>query len=608
MSASYGEQIGQAMRTSGTDNARNAESGQPTRNHSGQITDPSGLPGLEIALIGDALEAARIAVYEWDIGSDRIRWSANAGEVLRTDGALDPISTGRAFARLVNADAGCSRYDAVMASTETDKGAGVLFRCEYALDAAGSDEAFWVEDCGRWFVGANGKPARVVGTVRDISARKARERQLAYLASFDELTGNVNRAKLRETLSETIAYCERYDHPAAFMLAGIDNLAMINDAYGFDVADQVIVAVSRRLKSQLRQTDHLGRAAGNKFGIILTRCGADEMARTAERLMQTVRDNVIATDAGPVSASISIGCVALPVFARSATEALARAEETLDAAKTARKGSYRIYKLSEHRESRRKRNIQLADQIVSALDENRLKLAFQPIVSARTGEHAMHECLLRMVRPDGEVVSAGEFIPVAEQLGLVRLIDRRVLELAVQTLCDYPDARLAINVSGMTAIDRSWIDSMTGYLREHMDIAPRLMVEITETVALHELEESERFVRALRDMGCQVAIDDFGAGYTSFRNLKALEVDMVKIDGSFVKGLVRSRDDQLFVQTLVHLAKNFNLPVVAEWVSNEDEVTLLRAYGVEYLQGFYLGEPTIEAPWAQAEAAPQAIA
>ncbi len=554
-----------------------------------------------------ALGLAGIAIYEWNIATDTLMWSGAVHRVFGVDAvqvntAYD-FSSGRGYARHVDPEAGVSRYDTVMTSDKTDRGEGVNFSCEYVVVPPGSDEAVWVEDTGAWFVGDNGRPGRVVGTVRNITARKHRERHLTYLASFDELTGNINRTKLRETLSQTIAYCERFDRASAFMMAGIDNLAMINDAYGFDVADQVIVAVSRRLKEQLRQSDTLGRVAGNKFGVVLANCGEDEMAYTAERLMRAVRETVIETGSGPVSASVSIGCVALPRCARNATEALARAEETLDAAKSTRRGAYTIYQLSEQRESSRRRNIQLADQIVAALNEDRMKLAYQPIVSAKTGQADLHECLLRMVKPDGEVVSAGAFISVAEKLGLVRLIDHRVLELTVRTLTENPDVHLAMNVSGMTAVDRSWLESMTGYVRDHIDIAPRLIVEITETVALHELEESARFVRELRDLGCRVAIDDFGAGYTSFRNLKALDVDMVKIDGSFVKGLVRSRDDQLFVQTLVHLAKNFGLPVVAEWVGNEDEVTLLRAYGVEYLQGFYLGEPTMAPVWGNAAAA-----
>jgi len=548
-----------------------------------------------------AMSAAGITAYEWNIETDAIAWSGSIDTVVSGSGsaprrALD-FDNGRSYARLVDPDAGVSRYDAVMMSDKTDRGDGVPVECEYAITLPGQDDSLWIEDVGTWFVGSNGRPGRVVGTVRNITTRKTEEQRLARLAHFDELTGHVNRARLRDLLSQTVAFSERFDRDAAFMMAGIDNLALINDAYGFDVADQVIVAVARRLKTQLRQSDTLGRVAGNKFGIILNNCGEAEMAYTAERLMQAVRETVIDTGSGPVSASVSIGCVAIPRCARSAGEALARSEEVLDSAKSTRRGAYAIYQLSEQLESRRRRNVELADQIVAALNEDRLCLAYQPIISSKTGEADLFECLLRMRRLDGEVVSAGEFIPVAEKLGLVRLVDQRVLDMAIKTLEDYPQAQLAINVSGMTAMDGTWLQSITKYVGDRPDLASRLIVEITETVALHELEESAKFVHALRDLGCRVAIDDFGAGYTSFRNLKALDVDMVKIDGSFIKGLVRSRDDQLFVQTLVHLAKNFNLPVVAEWVGNEDEVTLLRAYGVDYLQGFFLGEPTLELPW-----------
>lgn len=560
-------------------------------------------PALEAAGHRRALGAAGIAIYEWDIASDVITWDDTLDGVFTLSGdrdaALRHLATGRSYARLIDPDSGLTRYDAVMSSDKIDRGDGVVFESEYALQLPDSTEAVWVQDAGVWFAGDNGRPGRVMGTVRNVTAHKNETRRLTYLASYDELTGDVNRARLREMLSQTIAYGERFDRTSAFLMAGIDNLAMINEAYGFDVADQVIVAVSRRLREQLRQSDILGRVAGNKFGVILQHCEEERIVNTAERLMECVRDKVIDTGSGPVSASLSIGCVTIPRCAHTATEALSRAEETLDAAKSTRHGGYSLYQLSEHRESSRKRNIQLADQIVAALKEDRLLLAYQPIVSAKTGEADLHEALLRMQRPNGEIVSAGEFIPVAEKLGLARLIDHRVLELAVRTLNTYPEAHLAINVSGMTAVDRTWIDAMAGFVAERPGIAARLVVEITETVALHELEESARFVHDLRQLGCRVAIDDFGAGYTSFRNLKALDVDMVKIDGSFVKGLVRNRDDQLFVQTLVHLAKNFNLPVVAEWVGNEDEVTLLRAYGVEYLQGFFLGEPALEAPWGR---------
>jgi EAL domain-containing protein (putative c-di-GMP-specific phosphodiesterase class I) len=236
---------------------------------------------------------------------------------------------------------------------------------------------------------------------------------------------------------------------------------------------------------------------------------------------------------------------------------------------------------------------------MAALKEQRLVLAYQPIVGARSRNPEHYECLLRLQRKDGTIAPAGEFIPAAETLGLVRLLDRRVLEIAVADLYRHQNIRLSINVSGTTAGDQSWLQSFINYVRENREVAERMTVELTETAALQAFEENARFVTRLRDMGCRVAIDDFGAGYTSFRNLHNLRVDMVKIDGAYVKNLSGSPDNQLFVRTLVHLAKNFRLETVAEWVGSEEDAKLLAGFGVDYFQGYYFGEPNISPAWAK---------
>jgi EAL domain-containing protein (putative c-di-GMP-specific phosphodiesterase class I) len=174
-----------------------------------------------------------------------------------------------------------------------------------------------------------------------------------------------------------------------------------------------------------------------------------------------------------------------------------------------------------------------------------------------------------------------------------------VLELTIDSLSRNRGACLTLNVSGMTASDRPSLESFVSYIEAHKDVAPRLVVELTETAALIDIEESMRFVSRIRALGARVAIDDFGAGYTSFRNLQSLKVDMVKVDGSFVKGLAESRDNQIFVSTLVTLAKNFNLSTVAEWVGNEEEADILRGFGVDYFQGMYFGKPDVVEPWSK---------
>jgi diguanylate cyclase (GGDEF)-like protein len=382
------------------------------------------------------------------------------------------------------------------------------------------------------------------------------------------------------------------------VVAAIDKLAVINESYGFDVADEVILAVGQRLAHALRATDVIGRTAGNKFGVILGECGEREMALVTERLQAAVRGDVIDTRAGVVSTTISVGAVWLPENAGTSQEAMLRAEEALERAKRTGRNGFSVFAKSVQQESVRRRLIAIGDEVTAALHEHRLLLAYQPIVDAISRKPEHYECLLRMARKDGTIATAGEFIPATETLGLVRLVDRRALEMAVAQLYAHRDIRLAINVSGTTASDQSWLQSFIAYVRENREVAERMTVELTETSALQAFEESAGFVTQLRDVGCRVAIDDFGAGYTSFRNLHNLRVDMVKIDGAYVKNLSASPDNQLFVRTLVDLAKNFKLETVAEWVGSEEDAQLLAGFGVDYFQGYYFGEPDLAPSWA----------
>ncbi len=171
----------------------------------------------------------------------------------------------------------------------------------------------------------------------------------------------------------------------------------------------------------------------------------------------------------------------------------------------------------------------------------------------------------------------------------------------IEDLLKHPDVRLALNVSGMTATEALCLEGYLAHIEANRSVVDRMTIELTETSAIRDMEESVRFLSRLRDLGCQVAIDDFGAGYTSFRNLQALVVDSVKIDGAFIRGLAESQDNRLFVRTLVDLAKNFGLETVAEWVGNAEEAALLRQYGVDYLQGYYIGQPTMVLDTAQVE-------
>ncbi|MGZ6009302.1 MAG: putative bifunctional diguanylate cyclase/phosphodiesterase, partial [Rhizomicrobium sp.] len=440
---------------------------------------------------------------------------------------------------------------------------------------------------------------RLSGLVRVTTEKQRDLQRLTYLATRDELTGHLNRNSLRAELTQTIEKANAEDRTCAFLVASIDRLAMINDGYGFDAGDEVIVAIGERLSRTLRSSDVIGRTAGNKFGVILRNCKEREIAIVGERLRAAVRSSVVDTRCGKVSATCSVGAVWLPSGAASSQQAMLRAEESLERARSAGRDGFTVYEKSPQREGARLRMMAIADEVMSALDDNRLLLAYQPIIDAADRKIVKYEALLRMMRKDGSIATAGYFVPAAEQLGIVGLIDRRAVEMAVTTLRANPGVKLGVNVSGTAAGNPAWLNSFVDFVRANNDVASRLNVELTETAALNHFEENAQFVSQLREMGCTVAIDDFGAGYTSFRNLQMLHVDMVKIDGSFVKGLSSSPENQVFVRTLVGLAKNFNLNTVAEWVESEEDAQLLHSMGVDYFQGFFFGEPELQPDWAK---------
>ena len=470
---------------------------------------------------------------------------------------------------------------------------GVPYRVQYRFTPFGrrSDKSIWIEDHGRWWPNDEGRPVRARGVIRVINERYWEEQRLLYRSDHDELTGQLNRIRLTEALGAVLSRTQRTRQPAAFMIAAVNNLSLINDTFGFDVGDEVISAVARVIKEKMRGGDTVGRYSSNKFGIILHDCGPGAMRVAAERFMKAVRDSSIRSSACQLSATISIGGVVMPDQASTVNHVLSHALQALDKAKHKRLDCFMAYEPSPTRETARQRNIAIADDVISALDDNRMRLLLQPMVRATDHKPALYECLLRMQRPDGSLVSAGEFIVVAEQLGLSRLVDRRTLELAVGLLRSHPDLHLSLNVSSLTSSDHEWLVALHKLTGGKRQVTERLTIEITETAAIHDLDQSIAFVDTLKELGCRVAIDDFGAGYTSFKNLKLLNVDMVKIDGAFVKDICRDASDQVFIRTMVELAGTFGMETVAEWVGDAETVEFLTRSGITYLQGFHFGMP-----------------
>lgn len=543
-----------------------------------------------------ALEAVEAVTYHWNITTDTLTWSANAADILGCNPAT--IGSGRGFANLLDPDNITSRYDSVMRTQARDAGNGVPYQIEYLFRPEGrhGGQALWLEDHGKWFAGPDGRPIEAVGAVRRIDDRHKRDQHLSFIGNCDPLTGMMNRGRMAEALGETITVAARELTSCALLIAAINNLPVVNEAYGFEVADEVIVAMGRRLRQVVRTGDAIARYSGSKFGIILNSCSDEDLEVAVERFLSVARDSVIETQKGPVWAMLSVGAISLPQYASDANTAMARAEEALAEALRLPSDGCAVYRPSEKRSTTRALNARCATEIVQCLKTDRFKLAYQPIVCAASGETLMYEALLRMADDHGELIAAAHLVPVAEKLGLVRLIDRAVVQMTIADLYRYPNTALSINVSGTTATDPRWFTQITDIITANPAVASRLTVEITETVALSDIDTTRRFVETLRNIGCSVAIDDFGAGFTSFRNIRDLPVNILKLDGSFCSDLSQNLENQYFLHALVELAQKCKLKTIAEWVEKPADAELLRAWGVDYFQGNLYGAAAMTPP------------
>lgn len=547
-------------------------------------------PGLDLSAI---MQLAGETAFAWDFARDTITWDQHGAALLRVS-QISQIATGAAFQLKIAADSvGLRRKAMVCPKGKEGCRTGISYRCQYRFHPIGRSDAsvLYLEEQGCWWPGDDGRPVFAQGVIREISDKYIHDERLRFRGEHDELTGQLNRATLIDALETAIASTVTSRRPCAFLLAAVNGLDVVNETFGFAAGDEMLAQVAKIIKRHMRAGDQIGRTASNKFGIVINDCGPGTMRIVADRLMAAVRGAPIATSQVKLAATISIGGIGFSDAAMTAEQGMAFALQALERARRRRLDSFVSYEPGPEEEKVRRRNTALANTLISALDEQRMVLELQPLVCARTGKPEHYECLLRMITPDGARVSAGEFMPIAEQLGLSRLIDLRTLELAAGLLNRYPELHIALNVSGLTSSDNDWLVSLHRLTGGSRTVTERLTIEITETAALHDLDQTMVFVDTIKELGCKAAIDDFGVGHTNFRNLKLLNADLVKIDGSFVKNVCQDKGDQVFIKSMVELAKVFNMQTVAEWVGDAATAKFLTDAGIDYLQGYYFSEP-----------------
>jgi diguanylate cyclase (GGDEF)-like protein/PAS domain S-box-containing protein len=453
------------------------------------------------------------------------------------------------------------------------------------------------------------RPQRVGGesvgrvwSFRDITERRRYESDLQHLADHDALTGLFNRRRFEEELDREVALASRYGEPGAALVLDLDNFKYVNDTMGHQAGDQVILNVAGALRKRLRDTDALARLGGDEFAVILPRTDAEAAHRVASQLLHGVRDHDAFAGGRTVRVTTSIGVATFGEEQVTGQEVLATADIAMYEAKNA--GRDRVCALDNTTggAARERARTSWIERIREALEQDRFVLQAQPILNLATDEISQHELLLRMVSETGEIVPPAAFLSTAERFGLVQSIDRWVVQRAIRLMDEQllrgRRLRLEVNISGNSVDDRELLTLIQEELAAASIDPDDLILEITETAVISNMDEARRFAETLSRLGCRFALDDFGTGFGSYYYLKHLPLHYIKIDGDFIRNLAHSPTDQLMVRAMVQVAQGLGMKTVAEFVEDAETVEFLRAYGVDFAQGYHVGRPQpIEELW-----------
>jgi diguanylate cyclase (GGDEF)-like protein len=420
------------------------------------------------------------------------------------------------------------------------------------------------------------------------------EAELRYIADHDSLTGLLDRRRFRAELDQYVSFSARYGGQGAVMIIDIDGLKAVNDSLGHHAGDNLIRQIASILRERVRATDIVARLSGDEFAVLMPQTDTAGAMQLGEDLRAQVAESAAAPDAS--GATISVGITMFGGERDIGSEAvLVAADQAMYRAKEEGRNQIALYEDPGEPQRRRRRAQTTTARIREALTHDRLSLHTQPIRSLASGGIERYELLLRMTGENGELLPAASFIEAAERSGMVQELDRWVVGQALELLAEREQAgepvSLHVNLSGASLTDVSVIEFIERRLDEGDADPARCTFEITETARVSDYQAAAGFADRLTEFGCQVAIDDYGAGFGSFHYLKQIPFDVIKIDGAFVRDMPRSDADQLTVQAIVQIARGLGKTTIAEYVQDDATTQMLREYGVDLAQGFHLGKP-----------------
>lgn len=440
--------------------------------------------------------------------------------------------------------------------------------------------------------------------VQDVTESMKLTVQLEYQASYDELTGLLNRRAFETQLERAWENSREHEKKSFLMFMDLDQFKVVNDTSGHTAGDQLLRAVSEILTDSVRNDDFVGRLGGDEFAIILWECPTEVAKRIAESIRQRIEDFRFHWDVETYRIGVSIGGLPIDPEVGDISELQQLADAACYAAKEA--GRNRVHMVSGEKDSARvhRGQVRWVQRLREAMDSNRFAIYAQPIlpIDESSDERESLEILLRLRDPETrKLIPPGAFLPAAERYGMSVELDKWVVTslfnmLFVHHAFEAVHRKYWINLSGSSVGDRRFAE----FLKDAVSRSPlppgTINFEVTETSVIRNIAEASELISSLREMGCKFALDDFGSGLSSFTYLKNLPVDIVKIDGSFIRDLMQDDTDRIFVKSIIDIAHTLNIKTVAEFVENQETLDAVRELGADYFQGFMTGRPFVFAP------------
>ena len=473
-------------------------------------------------------------------------------------------------------------------------GGDVCFLREGSMLQNRDGSRYEIQDSAAPLKSAEGQVTGAVMVFRDVTTRRAMQKKLRYHATRDALTGLTNRREFENTLLESLD--EEGPENNILCFIDLDRFKVVNDTAGHVAGDALLRECAQVIGRQVREGDVVARLGGDEFGLLLRHCPAQCATQIAESVIAALGEIRFAWNESLYDIGASVGLVQLDADVSTVEEAMSRADVACYAAKHRGRNQVSVYTSDDSEASRRHLELQMAAGLRESLESNRFLLYAQEIrpIDPRS-EQSHYEVLLRLRDRNGDILSPGAFIPAAERYQMMPHIDRWVLTQLLITLSEdlaaLPHLNLAINLSATSLDDPTFIPFLESLLNQTQLSPERLTFEITETTVVNQLSSASDLLGRIREQGCKVALDDFGSGFSSFNYLKHFPVDVIKIDGSFVRNLLHSSVDRTIVESINEVAHRLGVQTVAEYVEELALIPVLEEAGVDFVQGYAIGRP-----------------